>query len=263
MTKVGARRRAKQIVQRYADGATLEEVGREFKLTRERIRQIIVLSGNNVGELRKQAQKRRRRSLLRRSRPLIEEKLSEGHTPREVARALRLPLDIVSRVDRANPEFSRTRRTRRRLAPSPKYSNEEVLECLRQANNLVGGVLSTSAYSRVARERHFADCRPWPTNQTSILRFGSWRSALREAGLAHNPSTPITGKRLFEPSHCIDAILEAERALGHLPTVREYEQFSRAMGGALPSAATVRHRLGRWPDALREATEFLRRAEST
>lgn len=249
--------RAKRIVDRYVSGATLEEVGQEFKLTRERIRQIIVRAGYSTASLRKKGRTVRKRRIFEIYRPEIESLLAEGKAPNEVARALRLPLDLVAIADAADPEYSRRRKTLRRKVSSPKYTNEEVLDCLRSANRILGGVLTTAEYGRVARQRTFPDGRPWPTQQTAILRFGSWRAALGQAGLPFNPSTPIAGKRVFEASHCIDALIEVERALGHLPSVKEYERYARQMGGALPSAATVRHRFGRWPDALRAATEFV------
>lgn len=254
-----ASNRAKLMVDRYAAGATLEEVGREFKVTRERVRQIIVQAGYNVADLRRKATRIRKLRILDTNRPRIEALLAQGETPTDVARALRLPLDLVSLVDTSDPEYSRQRKTLRKKSMFPKYTSEEILECLRSANQSLGGVLTTAEYLLVARQRAFDDGRPWPTQQTAILRFGSWRSALKEAGLPFNPSTPIAERRIFEAAHCIDALIEVERALGHLPSVKEYEQYAKRMQGALPSAAIVRHRLGSWPDALRRATAFSRK----
>jgi hypothetical protein len=101
------------------------------------------------------------------------------------------------------------------------------------------------------------DGRSWPSHQTAFLRFGSWKAALEHAGLPANPSTPIAGRLLFTDGHCIDAILEVERSVGHLPTAAEYERYSAKMAGVLPSLATVRKRFGTWRNALEAAANFV------
>jgi hypothetical protein len=131
-----------------------------------------------------------------------------------------------------------------------------VLNCLREANAALGGVLTTAAYDAYARGRTLADGRPFPTHQTEHLRFGSWREALERAGLPANASSPIAGRLLFTDGHCIDAILEVERAQGHLPTVAEYERYAAEMSGVLPSSATIRNRFGTWSRALEAAAQF-------
>ncbi|MGH9894647.1 MAG: homing endonuclease associated repeat-containing protein [bacterium] len=144
----------------------------------------------------------------------------------------------------------------RKSSGNLKYTDDEVLECLRVASKELGGVLTSVAYSDFARGRAFQDGRPWPTHQTAFLRLGSWRAALEAAGLQSNPSSAIAGRQLFDEAHCIDAILEVERAVGHLPSVREYEAYARKMEGMLPSSSTIRHRFGSWQRVLRRTAEF-------
>jgi Homing endonuclease associated repeat len=117
----------------------------------------------------------------------------------------------------------------------------------------LGGVLASEVYDEYASTRRFRDGRPWPTRQTHILRYGSWRKAMHAAGLTANPSSPITGKRLFEVGHCVDAVRHVSRDLGKVPTAAEYEQVASDCGGALPSLATVRNRCGTWSHALQLA----------
>jgi hypothetical protein len=134
-----------------------------------------------------------------------------------------------------------------------KYTDAELISCLRGASATLGGVLTTADYDSLARGSRFRDGRPRPTHQTHAHRFGSWRAALDAADLRANPPTPIAGKRLFESSHCIDAIRHVARQLGSTPTLREYEQFATRSGGGLPSSATIRNRLGSWSGALQAA----------
>ncbi len=138
----------------------------------------------------------------------------------------------------------------------PKYSDEEIIECLRTASVELGGVLTAAEYTSFAKQRKFPDGRPWPGHQTPFHRFGSWRAALQRAGLEANPPSAIAGQRIFTRERCIDAILEVERELGHAPTAAEYELAAAASGGVLPSLATVRSRCGRWRGALVLAARF-------
>src|SRR5207237_6832228 len=131
---------------------------------------------------------------------------------------------------------------RRGRRPQPRYSEADILACLREASERLGGVLTTAAYTEFARGRHLPDGREWPTHQTAFKRFGSWRAALAAAGLHANPSSPIAGHRIFEQAHCIDALREVRRALGRIPTAQQYDDYARKLGGAIPSLATVRNR---------------------
>jgi Homing endonuclease associated repeat len=148
-------------------------------------------------------------------------------------------------------------RRKRRRAPSEwvkkKYSDEELLQLLREANEAIGGVMTASAYNAFAKGRNFADGRPWPTQQTHFHRFGSWRKALQAAGLEANPPSAIAGQCLFDLNQCIDAILHVHREVGAAPTISEYEAIATNSHGALPSSATVRNRCGSWSKALRLA----------
>jgi hypothetical protein len=240
----------------YAAGATLQDIGDEYSLSRERVRQILRDAGYDLDELRAKARAARRRRIRREHGSAIREMLASGRTPSEVAGALGVPVDLVKRIDARDPSFARTRKVVRRKSHALKYTDEELLHCLREANTALGGILTGAAYDQYARGRTLADGRPWPTRQTPLLRFGSWRAALERAGLPANASSPVAGRRLFSEGHCIDAILEVERSVGHLPTVAEYERYAAKMAGVLPSSATIRNRFGSWQRALEAAAAF-------
>jgi hypothetical protein len=190
----------------------------------------------------------------------IFEMVDAGVGPNEIAERLAVPPPLVRAALNGDP-------SRRRLAafqrnaksqPRPKYTDEELIECLRTASVEIGGVLTTAEYTNFSRTRKFSDGRPWPGHQTPALRFGSWRTALQRAGLEANPPSAIAGQRLFTPGHCVDAILEVERELGHPPTAAAYERAAAGSNGILPSLATVRHRCGSWQQALQLAARFSR-----
>ncbi|MGO9247198.1 MAG: homing endonuclease associated repeat-containing protein [Solirubrobacteraceae bacterium] len=175
---------------------------------------------------------------------------------REVARRLgvsqTMVRDVVRAAERANPQPAS--RSRRKFGSTRKrYSDSELLECLKIASQELGGVLTTEAYIGFVRGRTLGDGRPWPSNQVYRLRFGSWVDALHKAGLRANPRTPIAGRPLFTPAHCTNAVGHLARQLGHAPSAAEYDVAARASDGALPSLATVRQRCGGWLGALRLA----------
>lgn len=241
--------RAVSAYELYQGGATLDEVGRQFGVTRERIRQIFREHGfptRSVGE----SQQLKRQQQLSADPELICRTYLDCKDLAEVARRLELPRSLVREV--VDSELTAADRRKDRNTRK-KYSDDELIDFLRAASQDLGGVLSGAAYDEFARSRRTADGRPWPTRQTHILRYGTWRKAVTAAGLSANPSSPIAGQTLFDDNQCIDALRAAARSIGRAPTADEYEEFARLSGGAFPSQATVRNRLGRWYQALRRA----------
>jgi hypothetical protein len=233
----------------YENGATLEEVGRAFGISRERVRQIFREHGLPVRTV-KDAHALQRARQSRQYANRIKDRFRDLRDVDAVVQELQLPRTLV--VEIVDGAFTPAERRKPKQAKK-KYSDEELLEFLQVASTALGGVLSAQGYTDYARAKRTQDGRPWPTHQTHALRFGSWREAVKAAGLAANPSSPIAGKTIFEDGHCIDALRAAARARGRPPTADEYEEFARASNGALPSQATVRHRLGRWYQALERA----------
>lgn len=241
----------------YDAGGTLGVVAEQFGISRERVRQLFRAHGLPTRS-KAEAAALRRKHLVNEHREQIFELIDAGVAPNEIAERLRISPQLVRDTLQDDPTrrrvaaFRRTAKTR----PKPRYSDEEIIECLRTASVELGGVLTTAEYTNYARTRRFPDGRPWPLHQTPFLRFGSWRDALQRAGLEANPASAIAGQRLFTREHCIDAILEVERQLDHPPTAAEYERAAVASNGILPSLATVRHRCGGWQEALVLAARF-------
>jgi hypothetical protein len=229
----------------YANGGTLEAVGQEYGLTRERVRQIFRDAGLPTIPLAE----RRRRATQQRAGEIVD-KFRELHDQREVAKVLGLPKVVVDEVLRKRLPASELRK---RSKYAKKYSNDELISMLRQASEALGGVLTKDDFECYARGRTLSDGRAWPTGQTHMLRFGAWRKALEAAGLRANPSSAIAGQMLFNEAQCIDALRHLARELGRAPTVAEYDTYARETNGALPCVATIRNRCGAWYDALAKA----------
>jgi transposase len=246
--------RAAEMYEMYAGGATLQQVGAWHNISRERVRQVFKRYGYSIRTVRDVAE--RTRALEVRRADDILSTHTELKDVREVARRLGVSQvtvrDVVRAAERANPQPAS--RSRRKFGSTRKrYSDEELLECLKIASQELGGVLTTEAYVDFVKERTLGDGRPWPSSQVYRLRFGSWVDALHKAGLRANARTPIAGRPLFTVAHCTDAVGHLARQLGHAPTAAEYDLAARASGGALPSLATIRQRCGGWLGALRAA----------
>ena len=246
--------RAKAMHDRYLEGRTLQEVGDEFGITRERVRQVFVAAGYH-------SRRRGERRALRES--------EDDLRFEEVVAAYREIGDLDETAERVGMSVGRVRGVlarqnvdlrayrRGRAGGWQQYGDDELLDCVRSAaadpNNLSGrGILTGQGYERVRRGRRLADGRPWPSAQSVAARFGSWRAALERLGLPSNPPSPVAGMRRYDEHDCIDAVRQVRGLLGRLPSSAEYEELAPALGG-LPSLATVQHRVGSWQRALRLA----------
>lgn len=250
-------KRVQRMAALYSQGATLEEIGREFSLTRERVRQIMRRDGYDPGTLKAGSARARRGRAVAAHETEVRAHLAVGQSPQAVASSLGLSLSLVRSIDLLTSQYAETRRLSRSRTVVVKYTDDEVLDCLHVASSDLGGVLTASEYGEFSADRTLHDGRPWPGNQTAQLRFGTWRSALEAAGLESNPSSPILGRQSFSDAHCIDALIEVRRLNGSWPTARGYEAYAEKLDGLLPSAATIRHRFGGWQRALQEANAFL------
>ena len=237
----------------YEKGATLDEVGKAFGISKERVSQLFRRSGLSARSIREAAALKRNQAEARANeiRAAYDDLGDYGATAVKLGLSRATVEDILEEDE---PIRSR--------APAPRpgkkrYSNEDLLSCLRETSEAIGGVLGVADYNNYAKGRTFRDGRPWPTNQTFQLRYGSWRDALLAAGLAANPSTPIAGQRIFSEAHCIDALRHARRELGKVPTSHAYDRLARESQGALPSLATVRNRLGGWSDSLKASRDLV------
>ena len=121
--KRGARRgRAARMADAYAAGATLQGIGDEYSLSRERVRQILGEAGYDLDKLKAKAKQARSRQIRQEHGPAIREILGLGRTPNEVASELGVPVDLVKRIDASDPSYARTRKVVRRKTYSVKYT---------------------------------------------------------------------------------------------------------------------------------------------
>lgn len=234
----------------YRDGAMMKEIGSQYGLTVERVRQLFDAAGLPIRSTSESRALQRERVARERGEEICAA-FFETRDIGEVARRLQVPRGVVSDVVKSN--FTAAQR-RRPTVPSKTYTDEELVAFLREAGAAASGRLSPGAYMEYAAGRRTADGRRWPTDQTCAARLGgTWRTAVKAAGLKPIRPHAAGARRHFEEPECIEAVRTAARELGTVPTAEEYRAFAQASKGAFPSVATVRKRCGGWLKTLTKA----------
>lgn len=240
--------RARKMAAMYSSGATLEDVGRAFGVTRERARQILAAAGVPARGVR--GTRALQRDLeLRRSEEIVEAYRRSGRVD-AVAKELGVSRSVVSEVVRRERPARPPRTAKQRF----RYSREQLIGFLRKAARIYGGPLTMSAYDEVARAQRAVEVR-WPDSATFALRFGSWLSALAAAGLPRARLGPRRNRYTAEA--CVTAVARAADELGRTPSMREYDAWAKSREG-VPAAHAVFHACGSWTAAKRSATRLQR-----
>ena len=218
--------RASRSARLYAFGATLQEIGDLFGVTRERIRQILSRdtpwSSTDLSAAAKVLARARRSehadaaehwSLAHPAAPLDE---AVGARPLRRADASALG----RRRSRHEPAFETPRETARR-------TEEEIVADLR-AFHTETGKTTCQAFTAWAREHDV------PGHQTAAIRFGTWNEALKAAGIGTDKGAPRSS---FSDEDLWAAVLSAVQAPDGGTTFRAVEESP----GILPP---VRHSSG-------------------
>lgn len=123
-----------------------------------------------------------------------------------------------------------------------RYSDEVMLDALRQAAAIVGQPMSTGAYESVQKDRGL------PMWLTIVNRFGGWNAACKAAGLKVN--SQHKGKAAtWDPGSCATAVA---RFLADPEVASEsfaaYVAWAKKRDG-VPSGPTVKNVFGTWNEA--------------
>jgi hypothetical protein len=253
----GAGDRVREMYELYGCGLTLHEVGEDFGLSRERVRQLFGRAGLRTRSLLETVELKRAADLGRADE--IIEAFRRTEDVAVVAGELEIGRPTIVEVLRS--ELPPRERVAVSSKPGPaaapwvrrRYSNEELIAFMGEAGAALGGTLSRKAYEAFARGRHTSDGRPWPTQQTAGKRFGSWRCAVQAAGLDAYPSSGVGLRERFSREQCVDAVRLVAERLERCPSSNEYECCARESAGELPSLSTLRVRFGSWSEAVRLA----------
>jgi AraC-like DNA-binding protein len=241
-----------------AEGLTLQAIADTIGVTRERVRQILTASGQDVTqEYLSQMRREERREDARQHMEQLVAAFRTGRSIRDVAGELGIAGDAaVEVVDAAVTPADRAERGRnsRRASSGPTYAEDDLIAAVRRVADEVGRVPSSNDYGRLAGRLGL------PSLPTLTNRLGGWSAAVRWAGMVPNQSRR-SYKRTWGERACWMALEALVDELGQFPTVDHYDALA-ASREDLPSLATVRNRLGRWSEVAATLARGERPSES-
>jgi transposase len=235
------------IVDAYRGGRTLESIGNDYGLSRERVRQIVKRSGLETYG--------RTVSAYRRWVENHGEEINASFTKsRSVAATVaahpEFPVAWIRRILRPRSGESIHGRP-----PSVKvWSDDEIFAALAAA--AVDGVVTTTLYTRWRRDGGLIEGRTPPTSTLITWRFGSWRNAVERAGLQIGRTSRTEYTRQWTRDDAINAVasfIADARTRGLRPTYALYDAWASENPGN-PSGAYLRHLTNNsWTEIVMEA----------
>lgn len=229
----------------YADGATLDEVGRAHGISHERARQLFVRAKLPVRSKREHWAMRRRAALAaaRARADEIVAAWSSGANARTIAKQLELEeLRVMEVIEEATNELDRRRRhARLRGHGKPVVATRQrCCAAVKAAAAILDHSPTAEEYGALA-----AHHPEWPAAVTIAVNWG-WHSILVEAGYAPPRTRPRKSRSdRVPPEACWRAVHLVAQEIGRIPTCADYEQAARGRAD-LPSLTVVRRRLGGW-----------------
>lgn len=231
-----------EVVALRQGGATLQQIGERFGVTRERVRQI--LAGLDV----------------ERPDPYVAfeadkvddvvDRLAAGVTDAKIAEEFDVPVTWVKRLVRDH-SLAHHRPTRRPKMER-QFTDEYLLSLIRRTAAERGEPVSTPKVEAWAKDRGLR-C---PSKAVWFSRFGSWSDACARAGVAA-AQTRRTYERRWEDDDLLaivaDYVRDCDEA-GVRPTFAGYDEWR---GPDRPSAALIRVRLGGWVDLVERAKTLI------
>lgn len=247
--------RASRSAQLYAFGATLQEIGDLFGVTRERIRQILSRdtpwSSTELNAAAKLLQTARR---VEQTSAALEWSRTNPAAPlSEAVPALGLSEDQVRQL--LGRRRSRHEPAREAPRVTSRRTEEEIIEDLR-AFHLATGRSTAQAFTAWAKEQDV------PGHQTVAIRFGTWNEALKAAGIGEEEGVT---RSAFSDEDLWASLLAAIQAEDGGTTFQAVYDWL-AQRPAAPSGALLRHRLcgqdrGNWTGVITTALAVINTPE--
>lgn len=242
--RAAALRRAK-IVDHYLEGHTLEETGKAFGITRERVRQILKMEGidKRTGWSARRAQLDAEVAAVL---PAALEAYKRGEHLNDIAKRLGVSANTLRAA--LQPHLTqlegRQHKALRQQQASRAYTEAELLDALLDAKQAMGDKhLSVTRYTQWRKDRGA------PGELTITKRFGSWNAALAAIGVEPKTSPKGFGAPRYTDEDLIAALrrVQVQHCDGGLPSIGQYSDHRM---GDEPCAAAIRNRFGMWTKAL-------------
>jgi hypothetical protein len=227
--------RDRRIIDAYLQGASLADVGEEYGISRERVRQILgehrVATRTNVDtiQLKYEAWVAAHGAELDASFDALRSIPAVVETHPESS-AVWIRRYLADRAWEQAPARRRARWIRR-------FSDDDLRAILRRC--AVDGRITIARYEHAKRSTD-------PTVKTFLDRFGSWAKAARSAGLTVGETRRAYASRWDDDAirAALAQYAQVAAAYQQRPTIRGYEEYRVLEAPELPSMSLVRSRLG-------------------
>lgn len=241
-----------EMIERRWRGLTLDEIGAEFGVTRERVRQLLKKHGGpSADEIRalraaeaRSAERAREEAVIATLRDAL-----GGRGPMTVAKLAEVTGLEPNEVAKHWPEDLAHLRLWGTGQGESRWTDEDICEALRQAS-AYEFPLTAKAYSELVQVGQIIG----PSAPRIEQRFRSWSAACEEAGVV--PGEPPKNRE-YESKWSDDDLLQIVRAYLFDPdapsSVGRFDEWKRANAPDGPSAQTLRNRFGSWTEVKRRA----------
>jgi hypothetical protein len=231
--------RLDDMIARRGAGETLDDIGRVYGVTRERVRQILRDAGPSIDLVRSvRADQDREAVSARRSDVLAA--FRRGDAPGQIAAVFGFREHAVRELIRA--EASDADRVTRRAAhdrhAEQRYTDDDLLAAIKEVAERYGRAPSSGEYAAASTGGML------PSLPTIHNRLG-WANAVELAGYAPRGGRKRDYRVRWTEAACRAALIKLVVESEHIPTVSEYEKLAQ-LDPDLPSSATIRKRLGTW-----------------
>lgn len=261
-----------RILELRMNGATLDEIGKQFGVSRERIRQIVkkafkIVEGDPSLENKdlsdifsekiqlskdeiKQAQQERKLEIDNQARKLLNSR--PGATISELSQALGVDYEnLIILLHPQTIKFIWTE-SRENFNESP-YSDEAILEALKLAEAFESPI-SAPMY------RHLVESGlvKGPGPQTVATRFGSWKKACELADVTYNEPVRAYYEKQWTEDEMLLYVVEFLRHESFGIGIQSYDEWRIETMSNAPSGAHVRKHFNTWINTKNQALMYMR-----
>lgn len=243
--------REQRMAQMRLAGKTLEQIGREFGVSRERVRQILRDAGGPTRSDVNDAKRKRQMAIRDRLRRDVEESVRPLLAARgpmsalEVAEHTGLHVEIVAEHWPTDLVHMRIRETK---GVEQTWADDEIYESLREAA-IYEFPLTAKGYSDLLRVGQVRG----PSLQRINQRFGGWANACEGAGVEHGGSGRSANESRWTDNELLAFVRDYLVDPDWPNSSRHFDEWKRANAPDAPSFQTLRNRLGSWTKAKRAA----------
>lgn len=232
------------IAGRVVDGQSYAVVARDFGISAERVRQLsVAYLTPEIAPIRKERMAARRTAQRK-------EKAREYAVGKPDATLVEIArVAGVSRPEAAAALGTAAVPRKLRAERPQQYTDAECFAALRRAAGADGQApVSMAAYNRANADLDA------PSDYTLVLRFGSWARACEAAGVRPGATPNRSYTATWSDAELREWVFRFFREVGldPLPSMPAYTRWAGQQPGRAPSAITLRNRLGRWSDLIRE-----------